>query len=168
MTVALIAAKAENGVIGREGKLPWHLPADLKRFKALTTGHTIVMGRKTFESIGRLLPDRRTVIVTRNPNYHQEGATVVHHFDDAVALGDTEDIFVIGGAEIFRCALRHADRLYLTVVHSTPEGDVLFPDLDEDEWNLADDEYHEANGKNRYAYSFQRWERRRAGSRGVA
>jgi dihydrofolate reductase len=163
MTVALIAAKAENGVIGREGELPWHLPADLKHFKALTTGHAIVMGRKTFESIGRLLPDRRTVIVTRNPNYQQEGATVVRRFEDAVTLGETEDIFVIGGAEIFRRSLPLADRLYLTVVHATLAGDVLFPDLDEDEWNLVDDEYHEANGKNRYAYSFQRWERRRRG-----
>jgi dihydrofolate reductase len=163
MTVAIIAAKAENGVIGREGELPWHLPADLKHFKALTTGHAIVMGRKTFESIGRLLPDRRTVIVTRNPNYQQEGATVVRRFEEAVALGDTEDIFVIGGAEIFRRSLPLADRLYLTVVHATLAGDVLFPDLDEDEWNLVDDEYHEANGKNRYAYSFQRWERLRGG-----
>jgi dihydrofolate reductase len=119
MTVALIAAKAENGVIGREGELPWHLPADLKHFKALTTGHAIVMGRKTFESIGRLLPDRRTVIVTRNPNYQQEGATVVRRFEDAVTLGETEDIFVIGGAEIFRRSLPLADRLYLTVVHAT-------------------------------------------------
>lgn len=164
MTVALIAAKAENGVIGSEGKLPWHLPADLKHFKALTTGHAIVMGRKTFESIGRLLPDRRTVILTRNPDYRQEGATVVHRCEEAVALGDREDIFVIGGAEIFSCALPHADRLYLTVVHGTPEGDVLFPQLDEDEWTLTEDEYHEANGKNEYAYSFQLWERRRARS----
>ena len=164
MTVTLIAAKGENGVIGREGKLPWHLPADLKHFKALTTGHAIIMGRKTFESMGRLLPERRTVIVTRNPNYRQEGATVVNGIADALALGDREEVFVIGGADIFRCALPYADRLYLTVVHGTPEGDVLFPDLDEDEWDLAEDEHHEANGNNRYSYSFQRWERRRTGA----
>jgi dihydrofolate reductase len=160
MTISLIAATGDNGVIGREGDLPWHLPADLQHFKALTTGHAIIMGRKTFESIGRLLPNRRSVIVTRNPAYRHEGATVVNKLQDAFALAERDEVFVIGGAEIFRSALPYADRLYLTVVHASPHGDVFFPDFDEQRWDLVEEQRHEPNGKNPHAYSFQRWERR--------
>ncbi|MBX9632520.1 MAG: dihydrofolate reductase, partial [Burkholderiales bacterium] len=118
--VSLIAAVASNGVIGRDGRMPWHLPEDLKRFKALTMGHAIVMGRKTFDSIGRLLPGRRTIIVTRQPNYRVEGAEVVSSIDDAIALARNDDeVFVIGGGEIYAQALPLATRLHLTEIAAT-------------------------------------------------
>lgn len=132
--VSLLVAVARNGVIGNKGKLPWHLPADLKRFKELTMGHHIIMGRKTYESIGRLLPGRTTVIVTRRPDYHVPGAIVAHSLEEAIAAckGDDE-IFVVGGAEIFREALPIAGRIYATEIHTEVEGDVFFP-----EWNKSD------------------------------
>jgi len=133
--VSLIAAVAANGVIGRDGRMPWHLPEDLKRFKALTMGHAIVMGRKTFDSIGRLLPGRRTIIVTRQPNYRVEGAEVVNSLDDAIALARNDDeVFVIGGGEIYAQALPRATRLHLTEIAATAEGDVRFPAVDFAQW----------------------------------
>lgn len=162
MKISLIAAKSENGVIGRGGKLPWHLPADLKRFKGLTTGHTVIMGRKTYESIGRPLPNRRSIIVTRNTDYRQEGVEVVNTFQEALTLANSEEeVYVIGGAEIFQLAVPRAEQIYLTLLHTVIDGDVFFPELDPKEWVLVKSERHEEDERNKWSYSFQRYERTR-------
>ncbi len=128
----MIVAMAENGVIGRNNSLPWHLPDDLKRFKAITTGHPIVMGRKTFESIGRLLPKRTNVILTRRPDFVVEGAVVLREPEEVQERFKNEDeVFIIGGAEIYGCFIDLADRLYLTKVHHAVQGDVSFPEFNE-------------------------------------
>ncbi len=160
--LSIIVAMSENRVIGRENQLPWHLPADLKHFKRLTTGHAIIMGRKTFESIGRPLPHRRSIIITRDRQYRAEGAEVVHSLEEAIELcRDDEEAFIIGGAEIFRLALPRIDRVYLTLIHATVEGDTFFPDLDQQQWTLVQDEHHAADEANPFAYSFRLYERRR-------
>ncbi|MEE8525336.1 MAG: dihydrofolate reductase [Thermoanaerobaculia bacterium] len=161
MRVSLLVAMAENGVIGRDGHLPWHLPADLKRFKRLTTGHVIIMGRKTFESIGRPLPKRRSVVITRNPRFQPQGVAVVHSLDEALrTLRGEDEVFVIGGAEIFELALARADRLYLTRVHADVEGDVRLPQLDLGDWRLTASERHQADPRHACAFSFEQWDRR--------
>ena len=154
--LSLIVAIAENGVIGREGDLPWHLSADLRRFKQITMGHHIVMGRKTYESIGRPLPGRTSVVVTRSADYQAEGVLVARSLDEALTLaaGD-EETFIIGGAEIYRQALPLARRIYVTRVHAEIEGDVFFPEFDPSAWKLLEAERHEPDEKNAYPYSFQ-------------
>jgi dihydrofolate reductase len=168
MRISIIAAVAENGVIGRGGKLPWHLSRDLRRFKELTMGHTIVMGRRTWESIGRPLPGRRTIVVTRQPNYQVDAATVqtAASLDDALhvegATGDNE-VFIIGGAELYREAMPRADRLYLTMVMAEVDGDTYFPPaLEEFNWNdwvCLQHEFHEADAQNDYPHTFLTLER---------
>jgi dihydrofolate reductase len=139
--ICIIVAMAKNRVIGADNALPWHLPADLKRFKALTMGHHIVMGRKTFESIGRVLPGRTSVVVTRNPGWKAEGVLVARSLADAIAkAGDDPEIFVIGGEQVFRDALAMADRIYLTEIDRDFEGDVAFPALDPGRWQQTGDE----------------------------
>lgn len=151
--VSLIAAVASNGVIGREGRMPWHLPADLKRFKALTMGHAIVMGRKTFDSIGRLLPGRRTVIVTRQRGYRVEGASVVHAVEEAIEQArDDDEVFVIGGGEIYAAALPMADRLHMTELELTPQGDAHFPPFDRSAWRETSRESHHAEDGTAFAF----------------
>jgi dihydrofolate reductase len=141
--LSLIAAVAQNGVIGLDNTLPWHLPEDLKRFRALTTGHHIIMGRKTYESLNRLLPDRTTVIVTRNPDYAVEGALIAHSLEGAIALaGDDPEIFLIGGAELYQDGLKLADTLYITEVHEAVEGDAHFPQWDSQQWREVSRERH--------------------------
>ncbi|WP_010162279.1 dihydrofolate reductase [Sphingomonas sp. PAMC 26617] len=125
--ITLILARADNGVIGRDGALPWHLPADLKRFKALTIGKPMIMGRKTFESFPSPLPGRRHIVLTRDPRWSAPGAEVVHTIADAIALAGTGEIAVIGGADIFALFEPRADRIELTKVHATPDGDVVVP-----------------------------------------
>lgn len=125
--ITLILARADNGVIGRDGALPWHLPADLKRFKALTIGKPMIMGRKTFESFPSPLPGRRHIVLTRDPRWSAPGAEVVHTIADAIALAGTGEIAVIGGADIFALFEPRADRIELTEVHATPDGDVVVP-----------------------------------------
>ena len=145
---------ANNRVIGAGNKLPWHISADLKRFKALTMGHHIIMGRKTFQSIGRILPGRTTVVVTRNTDFHADGAIVVNDFDSALVkcTGDTE-AFVIGGERIFQSALPLADRIYLTKIDKDFEGDVHFPAIDMHDWRLIDrDVNHDAEQNLDYAF----------------
>jgi dihydrofolate reductase len=158
--VSVIVAAAENGVIGRAGALPWHLSEDLKRFKRLTTGHPVVMGRKTWESIGRALPGRRNLVVSRTPGYAAAGADVFGSLDEALAACAGEDeIFVIGGAMLYAEALSRADRLYLTRVHATVEGDVTFPEIDPAGWTLVSEERHEADARHEHAFSFLVYER---------
>lgn len=133
MTTILIAAVGANGVIGRDNDLPWRIREDLQHFKQLTLGHTLVMGRKTYDSIGRPLPGRRTVVVTRQPDWEAEGVDVVH--DVETALKQDGDIYVAGGGEIYRQALPYADRLELTEVDQSPDGDITFPTFDRSEWS---------------------------------
>ncbi|HSP15109.1 MAG TPA: dihydrofolate reductase [Thermoanaerobaculia bacterium] len=163
MTVSIIAALGANNVIGRDNQLPWHMPADLKRFKQLTSGHHLLMGRKTYESVGKPLPGRTTVVITRSPDYAPAGVAVARSVDEAIskaeAAGDTE-IFIGGGQEIFSQALHRADRMYLTRVHAEPAGDTFFPEFDDvNEWHLVDAEHYEADERNPYPYSFLTYER---------
>ena len=154
--ISLIVAMDKNRVIGVDNKLPWHLPADLKRFKALTNGHHIVMGRKTYESIGKPLPNRTNVIVTRQQDYKVEGCKIVHSLDAAmmVTQGDDE-AFIIGGADLFKQAIKFADKVYLTVVDTkVARGDTYFPELDPGRWKLVDKEQHQADEKNPFAYEY--------------
>ncbi|MEE9130243.1 MAG: dihydrofolate reductase [Phycisphaerales bacterium] len=160
MKISVIAAMSENRVIGRDGALPWHLPADLARFKSITTGHTVIMGRKTFESVGQPLPNRRTIVITRNNDYQCAGVFIAHGLDAALDHAAREDeIFILGGEAIYRIALPRADRLYLTIVHATIQGDTHFPPFDPDRWKLVEDERHEADDRHAYAFSFRRYER---------
>lgn len=141
--VSLIVAVAKNGVIGVNNTLPWHLPEDLKRFRALTMGHHIIMGRKTYDSLGRLLPGRTTVIVTRNKNYQVEGAIVAHSLEDAIkACGSDDEVFLIGGAELYQDGLKWAKKLYLTEIDASYEGDAHFPEFGVSDWQLVEHEVH--------------------------
>jgi dihydrofolate reductase len=142
MTVTLIAAVARNGVIGVDGDLPWRLPEDLRRFKALTLGGTLVMGRKTYESIGRPLPGRTTIVVTRQADWHADGVTVAHSLEDALALVEG-DAWVAGGGEVYAAALPYADRLEITEVDLEPDGDAFFPEWDRSLWREVGHEEHD-------------------------
>jgi dihydrofolate reductase len=134
--ISLIAAVARNQVIGSSGQLPWHLPEDLRHFKATTMGHPMVMGRKTFESIGRVLPGRRTIVISRNPSFRHPEVEVTHSFAEALALaGPADEVFVVGGGEVYAEALPFAHRLVLTEVDDSPEGDTRFPDWDRSQWS---------------------------------
>ena len=158
--VSLIAAMAENRVIGRDGGLPWRLPDDLRYFKQLTVDHTVIMGRKTFDEIKRPLDNRRNVVITRNPDFRPHGVTVVPSFKEALALGATEDeVFVIGGGEIFAKALPFADRIYLTLVHAQVEGDTVFPHFEAGAWTLSSEEFHPADERHEYSFTFRRYDR---------
>ena len=148
--ITLILARADNGIIGRDGQLPWRLPADLKRFKALTMGKPMVMGRKTFDSFPAPLPGRRHIVLTRDPAWREAGAEVAHSVGDALALAG-EEVAVIGGAEIYALCLDRADRVELTEVHATPAGDAMVPAFDG--WREVMREDHAAEGE-RPGYSF--------------
>jgi dihydrofolate reductase len=162
--VALVVARAENGVIGRDGKLPWHIPDDMKRFKALTMGSAMIMGRGTFESLPRLLPGRRHIVLTRDPAWSAPGAETARDVTEALKLGEGEArLSIIGGAGIFNLFLPIADRIELTEVHASPEGDVFMPDFDRSGWREAFRETHDASD-GRPAFSFVTLEKR--GNRG--
>jgi dihydrofolate reductase len=155
MIISLIVAMAANRVIGRQNKLPWRLPNDLRRFRALTLGKPVIMGRKTFESIGRPLDGRHNIVVSRNPDYRAEGCTVVHSSEAALAAaGSAAEIFVIGGAELYAQFLPRADRLYLTLVHAQLEGDTYFPPFDQTRWREIEREEHQADGRHAFDYTF--------------
>jgi dihydrofolate reductase len=153
--IAIIVAVAQNGVIGADNGLPWRLPDDLKRFKALSLGKPIVMGRRTFDSIGRPLPGRTNIVVSRQPGLAIDGVSVARSLDDAlVVAGAAPEIVVIGGAEIFRQALPRTDTIHLTRVHARVDGDVFFPELDPAKWREAAVEHHAADERHLYAFSF--------------
>ena len=160
--VSIIAAVADNGVIGRDQDLPWHLPADLKRFKRITSGHHMIMGRKTWESIGcRPLPGRPTIVVTRSRSYSAENARVANSVIRAIEMAAQDDeAFIAGGEGIYRAALPIADRMYITRIHADFEGDTRFPDFDPSRWRVVSEERHEPDDKNRYPYTFLVYERR--------
>ncbi|MBC8868816.1 MAG: dihydrofolate reductase [Planctomycetes bacterium] len=160
MRISLIVAMSENRVIGRDGRLPWHLSADLRRFKRLTMGHHIIMGRKTFESIGRLLPGRITVVVTRQADYEADEALVAHDIDEAIRAAKSDnEAFLIGGGELYRQALSAVDRIYLTQVHAQVEGDTLFPELQLGDWQIVEQSRHPADRQNQYEHSFLVYDR---------
>ena len=160
MHLALIAALDRNGLIGRDNALPWHLPADLQHFKRTTLGKPIVMGRKTWESLGRPLPGRHNIVLTRDPGYTAEGATVVTSVDAALAAaGDVDEVMVIGGAALYATLLPRADRLYLTRIDAAFEGDAWFPEVDPGDWREVAREAHAPDERNAHAYSFITLER---------
>jgi dihydrofolate reductase len=153
--ISLIVAMAKRRVIGVNNTLPWHLPADLKHFKSLTMGHHIVMGRKTYESIGKPLPGRTSVVVTRNAGYSVPGVIVVHSLEEAIsACGNDEEVFVIGGAELYRQAIKIASRIYLTEIEADISGDAHFTEFDSDAWQEIARESHAADEKNAHPYHF--------------
>jgi len=160
--ISLIWAMDENRVIGYRNQLPWRLPEDLKFFKRVTMGHPIMMGRKTFESIGKPLPGRENIIVTRDESYQKEGCAVMNSIEDfmSYAKGKEEEIFVIGGAEIFKEVLPEADKLYLTMIHHQFEGDTFFPVFDIEKWELESREIGPKDEKNPYDYEFLIYKRK--------
>lgn len=162
MIISLIVAAAENNVIGVEGKLPWHLPADMKYFKQITAGHAVIMGRGTYESLGKPLPGRTNIVITRQQNYTASGCSVVGNLkaaiDHAAAIGESE-AFIIGGGDIFLQSVLWADRIYLTRIFHSFEGDTFFPALNEEDWVMVNEQKHPADEKNKFAFSFQIFER---------
>ncbi len=160
MTISLIVAVDENNGIGKNNQLPWHLPADLKHFKNLTTGHPIIMGRKTFESIGKALPNRRNIVISRQAGYTADGADVVSSLQDAFRLCQpAEEVFIIGGAQIFEHSLVLADVIYLTVIHHQFEADTFFPQIDKKEWKEMESISHLPDEKNKYSYTFIKYDK---------
>jgi dihydrofolate reductase len=162
MILSLLVAAGENNVIGKNNALPWHLPNDLKYFKNQTWGMPVLMGRKTFESIGKPLPGRKSIVITRNQDWKYDNVDVVHSLEEAIKKAEgygAREIFVIGGAEIFNAAFPVADRLYLTRVHQEFEGDVFLEGWQQSKWNKVKDRHCAADEKNAYAHSFQVWER---------
>ena len=164
--LSIIVAVSENGVIGSDNTLPWHLPEDLRYFRRVTMGKPILMGRKTFESIGRPLPGRTNIVITRNPAYAMEGVRRVDSLAEGLSLaeqialpGGVDEIVVIGGAQIYALAMPRADRLYITRVHANVEGDTLLPPVDWTQWRETSREHHAASGENPYDYSFVTFDR---------
>jgi len=156
--ISIIAAMDRKRGIGVDNKLPWRLSADLKRFRELTMGHHLIVGRKTFESIGRPLPGRRMIVVTRDLNYKAAGCDVAHSVEDAINLArerDESEVFICGGAEIYAQIIGVADRMYLTFVDAEVAADTFFPEFDEREWNERESFYQPADEKNQYAFTFK-------------
>ena len=161
MIVSMVVAIAENNAIGKDNQLLWHLPKDLKHFKSITSGHTVIMGRKTFDSVGKPLPNRRNIVVTRNTALNIEGVEVVNDLKAALALCTTEkEVFIVGGAEVYKLAMADTDRIFLTVVHASFEADTFFPEIDKDIWKVTASESHEPDEKHAFGYTFSTLERR--------
>ena len=160
--LSLLVAASENNVIGKDNRLPWHLPNDLKYFKNQTWGMPILMGRKTFESIGKPLQGRKSIVITRSREWKHESIDVVYSIDEAIEKAKTvgaKEIFVIGGAEIFKTAFQKAGRIYLTRVHQVFDGDAFFPEISSPKWSLVQNRFCSADEKNPFAHTFQVWER---------
>ena len=158
--IVLIAALAKNRVIGIDNKLPWRLPDDLQHFKKLTLGHSIVMGRKTWESLPGVLPDRRHIVITRDKNYTSENAEIVHSIEEAISLvPEQQPVFVVGGANLYQQLIHTADRMELTLVDAEPEGDAFFPEWDKQQWQEVSREHHAADERHRFAFDFLRLQR---------
>ncbi len=158
MIISLIAAVDDAGGIGKDNHLPWHLPADLKHFRRLTTGHHMIMGRKTHESIGRLLPDRTSIILTKDLSCQVEGCLIAHSLPEAIQLAKSrgeDEVFIIGGGQVFKQAIPFADRIYLTVVNAHFPADIFFPPLDPAHWVEIESSCHDADDQNPYSYTFK-------------
>ncbi|MCF4101949.1 dihydrofolate reductase [Gillisia sp. M10.2A] len=153
--LTIIAAAAENNALGKDNDLVWHLPDDFKRFKKLTSGHHIIMGRKTFDSFPQPLPNRTHVVITRSENFKKEGIVVVHSLERAVELCEEDpETFIIGGGEIYKLAMEIADKIELTRVHGSFEADAFFPEIDENEWRLVAEEFHDTDDKHNYSFTY--------------
>lgn len=157
MVITLIAAMAENNALGKDNKMLWHLPDDFKRFKQLTSGHYIIMGRKTFESLPGMLPNRTHVIITRQDDYKAEGCIIVNSFEEAIAAcPQNEKVFVIGGGEIYKQAIDKADKIELTRVHGiSPDADAFFPEIDLDKWKVVESVHHPKDEKHKFEFTFE-------------
>lgn len=163
MIISIFAAIGKNRELGFQNKLPWRLPDDLKRFRDITRGHAVVMGRKTYESIGRPLPDRKNIIITRNASYVAPGCVVVASLDDAIKAAENDpEVFVMGGAEIYALALNRADKMYLTFVDAAIPADAYFPEFDESQWQLVSEETHAADEKHAYPFVFKVYDKKRS------
>lgn len=164
MVISLVVAASENNVIGKNNQLLWHLPKDMRFFRNVTWAMPVVMGRKTFESMGsKPLTGRKNIVITRKPDWKAEGVSVVNSFDDAVTLAkeqDYKEVFVIGGGEIYLLAFKMADKIYMTRVHAVLEGDSYFPVIEASDWNLVNHTDNPADEKHAYPFSFQLWERK--------
>jgi len=161
-SLTLIAAVADSGVIGWDNALPWHLPEDLKHFKRQTLGKPVLMGRKTYDSLGKPLPGRQNIVLTRDPNYHRDGVSVVHDIDAALRVaGDAPEVMVIGGAELFRTLQPRAGRVHLTRVHGSIVGDVFWPPLNPRDWQLTASESRAVDERHAYAMTFEVWDKRK-------
>ncbi|MCJ7756768.1 MAG: dihydrofolate reductase [Gillisia sp.] len=157
--LTIIAAAAENNALGKDNQLVWHLPDDFKRFKKLTSGHHIIMGRKTFDTFPKLLPNRTHVVITRQDNFIREDVLVVNSLKRAIELSaDDPQPFVIGGGEIYKMAMKLADKIELTRVHGNFESDTLFPEIDENQWKLVSEEFHETDENHNYAFTYLTYE----------
>lgn len=162
--IVMIAAASENNALGQDNKLLWHLPNDFKRFKKLTTGHFIIMGRKTFESFPKPLPNRTHIIITRDTNYKVsfENCYIVHSLEEAIQLAKKESLsFIIGGGEIYKQGLQFTDKIELTRVHDIFKADTFFPKIDESEWKLESSIYHEKDDKHKSAFTYLTYLRRK-------
>jgi dihydrofolate reductase len=163
MIKIIMAAKASNNIIGKDNTLVWHLPADLKFFKQTTKGHTLIMGRKTFESLANPLPHRDSWVVTRNKDYEREGITVFHSLESAIEAGEQkglDSVFILGGGEIYRQSMDIADKLIITEVHHEFDGDTYFPEIDPHKWEEVSREVHKADEKNKYDFAFVQYKRK--------
>lgn len=163
MMISLIVAVAENNVIGKNNKLPWHLPADLKYFKQTTAGHPVIMGRGTFESLGKPLPGRTNIIITRQQQYKADGCIITDNLQAAIEharITGTEEAFIIGGGTIFRQSMLLANRIYLTRIFHEFEGDTFFPEVNTPEWMLMSEKQHQPDEKNKYAFAIRVFERK--------
>jgi dihydrofolate reductase len=160
--ITLIAAMARNRAIGLDGQMPWHLPAELRHFKEATMGKPIVMGRKTWQSIGRALPGRQNIVVSRSPSLQAPGCDVAGSLEQAISLAEGDEVMIIGGGQIYAEAMPHADRMLLTLVECEPEADAWFPDWREEEWSQAASRQHRADAENPYDYRVIEWVRRAA------
>lgn len=154
MNLTIVAAVSENNGIGINNQLPWHLPNDLKFFKKITTGGTIIMGRKTFESIGKPLPNRENIVVTTQKDFTAEGCIIVHSFDEALKKSTRDNVFIVGGGELFKCTLPLTNTIYLTRVHTVIPADVFFPELTAGEWHSEILESHRPDEKHPFGYTF--------------
>ncbi|WP_224483933.1 dihydrofolate reductase [Robertkochia aurantiaca] len=160
--ITMIAAAAENNALGKDNDLVWHLPEDFKRFKRITSGHAIIMGRKTFESFPGLLPNRKHIVITRQEGYVAEGATVVNDLEEAFKVAsDDPQPFVIGGGEIYKLALPYAEKIELTRVHGSFDADAYFPEIDPDNWELTASEFHPKDERHNYAFTYLTYLRKR-------
>ncbi|RLD83565.1 MAG: dihydrofolate reductase [Bacteroidetes bacterium] len=158
--LSIIAAIGQNNALGKDNQLIWHLPADLKRFKKVTTGHHVIMGRKTFESLGKPLPNRTTIIISRDKNYHKDGCITVNSLTEAIkAAQNDENPYILGGAEIYKQSMDIADVLDLTFVHQAFEADVYFPEIDKNIWKETFREDHFKDERNKFDFSFVKYER---------
>ncbi|MGB9674288.1 MAG: dihydrofolate reductase [Anaerolineales bacterium] len=164
MIVSIIVAMDENGGIGIDNKLPWHLADDLKRFKRLTIGHYLIVGRKTFETIGKVLPGRKMIVLTKDKQYNIEGVKIFTNLEDAIQFvkeQGEDEVFIAGGGQVYQLAIPYIDKMYLTLVHAKTNANVFFPNIDWEDWIEIESLYHERDEKNQYDFTFKILQKKR-------